>query len=101
MLTTFLARGIFSIHQIQKKVKKRPEPKKILYPKISYVMSVDHAKEFLKSILYVKTFLPERHIAPIIPILKKKISNLRFISFLIYIFRKSVLGCDFQEPGLR
>ena len=88
MLATFLARGIFSIHQIQKKVKKRPEPKKILYPKISYVMSVDHAKEFLKSILYVKTFLPERHIAPIIPILKKKISNLRFISFLIYIFRK-------------
>ena len=64
MLTTFLARGIFSIHQIQKKVKKRPEPKKILYPKISYVMSVDHAKEFLKSILYVKTFLPECHIAP-------------------------------------
>ena len=101
MLTTFFARGIFSIHQIKKKVKKRPEAKKFLYPKISYVMSVNQAKEFLKSILYFNTFLPERHMAPIIPILKKKISNLRFISFLIYIFRKSLLGCDFQELGLR
>ena len=79
MLTTFLAWGIFSIHQIKKRSKKGPSQKKFLYPKISYVMSVDHAKEFLKSILYFKTFLPEGHIVPIIPILKKKISNLRFI----------------------
>ena len=90
MLTTSLTRGIFSIHQIQKKGQKKARAKKILYPKISYVMSVDHAKEFLKSLLYVETFLPERHIAPTIPILKKKISNLRFISFLTYIFRKSL-----------
>ena len=55
MLTTFLAWGIFSIHQIKKKVKKRPEPKKIFYPKISYVMSISHAKEFLKSILFFNT----------------------------------------------
>ena len=78
MLTTFLARGIFSIHQIQKKVKKRPEPKKFLYPKISYVMSVNHAKEFFKSILYFNTFLPERHMAPSIPILKKKTPGHQF-----------------------
>ena len=31
---------------------------------------------------------------------EKKISNLRFISFIMYIFRKSLLGCDFQEPNL-
>ena len=48
-------------------------------------MSVIYAKEYLKSILYVKTFLPEPHIAPTIPILKIKISNLRFISFLTYL----------------
>ena len=82
MLSTFLARGIFSIHQIQKKVKKRPESKKILYQKISYVMSINHAKEFLKSILYFKTFLPERHMAASIPILKKK--NLKFEIYIIY-----------------
>ena len=38
-------------------------------------MSVNHAKEFLKSILFFNTFLPERHMAPTIPILKKKISK--------------------------
>ena len=72
MLTTFLARGIFSIHQIQKKGQNKARAKKILYPKISYVMSVNNAKEFFKSILYFNTFLPERHMAPSIPILKKK-----------------------------
>ena len=35
-----------------------------------------------------------------IPILNKNISNLGFISFKLYIFRKSLLGCDFQEPNL-
>ena len=58
-----------------------PRPKKYLYPKISYVMSVNQAKEFLKSILYFNTFLPERHMAPIIPILKK---NLKFEIYIIF-----------------
>ena len=91
ILTTFLARGIFLIHQIQKKVKKRPEPKKILYPKITGIVSVNLAKEFFKYILHFKTFLPEPHMAHIAPILKKKFSNSKFISFLIYIFRKSLI----------
>ena len=72
MLTTFFARGIFSIHQIKKKGQKKAQEKNFLYLKITYVMSVNHAKEFLKSILFFNTFLPERHMAPIIPILKKK-----------------------------
>ena len=87
----FFGSGIFLIHQIQKKVKKRPEPKKFLYPKITGIVSVNLAKEFFKYILYFKTFLAEPHMAHITPILKKKkISNLKFISFLIYIFRKSL-----------
>ena len=53
-------------------------------------MSVNHAKEFFKYILYFRTFLAEPHMANITPILKKKISNLRFISFSMYIFRKSL-----------
>ena len=97
MLTTFLARGIFSIHQIQKKVKKRPEPKKFLYPKITGIVSVNLAKEFFKYILYFKTFLAEPHMAHITPILKKKISNLKFISFFIYIFRKSLSNIGPRE----
>ena len=70
MLTTFLAWGIFSIHQIKKKVKKRPEPKKFLYPKISSVRPISHAKEFLKYLLYFQTFLQELQMAPITPILR-------------------------------
>ena len=70
MLTTFLARGIFLIHQIQKKVKKRPEPKNFLYPKISSVRPISRAKEFLKYVLYFQTFLQERQMAASIPILR-------------------------------
>ena len=99
MLTTFLAWGIFSIHQIKKKVKKRPEPKKFLYQKIIWVMSVNHAKEFFKYILYFKTFLPEPHMAHIAPILKTKFSNSKFISFLIYIFRKSLIDIGPWKVG--
>ena len=46
---------------------------------------------FYIGILYFKTFLLEPHMAHITPILKKKFSNLKFISFLIYIFRKSLI----------
>ena len=70
MLTTFLAWGIFSIHQIKKKVKKRPEPKKFLYPKISSVRPISHAKEFLKYVLYFQTFLQELQMAAGNPILR-------------------------------
>ena len=72
MLKTFFAQGIFSIHQIKKKGQKKARGQKIFVSKIKSVMSVNQAKEFLKSILYFNTFLPERHMAPIIPILKKK-----------------------------
>ena len=60
-------------------------------------MSVNHAKEFFKYILYFKTFLAEPHMAHITPILKKKISNLKFISFFIYIFRKSLSNIGPRE----
>ena len=67
-------------------------------------MPVNYAKEYLMFVQTGVVFLPfhvrvknGRHYSNF----EKKISNLRFISFLIYIFRKSLLGCDFQEPGLR
>ena len=63
MILTFLARVIFLIHHRQKKIKKRPEPKKIFYQKIIAIMPVSHAKEFLKYVLYFQTFLQELPIA--------------------------------------
>ena len=44
-------------------------------------MSVNHAKEFFKYVLYFKTFLPEPHMAHIVPILKK---NLKFEIYFIF-----------------
>ena len=70
MLTTFLAWGIFSIHQIKKKGQKKARAKKFLYPKISSVRPISHAKEFLKYLLYFQTFLQELQMAPITPILR-------------------------------
>ena len=63
-------------------------------------MSVNHANEFFEYILYPKTFLAEGHMASIVLFLKKKISNLKFISFLTYIFRKWVGQLEFQKTGL-
>ena len=63
-------------------------------------MSVNHANEFFEYILYPKTFLAEGHMACIVLFLKKKISNLKFISFLTYIFRKWVRQLEFQKTGL-
>ena len=67
-------------------------------------MPVNYAKEYLMFVQTGVVFLPfhvrvknGRHYSNF----EKKISNLRFISFLIYIFRKSLFFCDFQEPGLR
>ena len=70
MLTIFLPWGIFSIHHICKKIKKGPEQKKILYPKISFVRPISGAKEFLKYVLYFQTFLQELQMAASIPILR-------------------------------
>ena len=76
MLTTFLARGFFSIHDIWKKIKEWLEPNIFLDPKISSVIPVNHAKEFLKYVLYFHTFLLELQIAPITPILETSVRNL-------------------------
>ena len=62
MLTTFLAPGIFSIYDIRKKIKKWPEPNIFLYPKINYAMSVNHAKEFLKYVLYFQNWNTGGHL---------------------------------------
>ena len=70
MLTIFLAPGIFSIHEIWKKIEKWPELKYFLYPKISSVMPISHAKEFLKYVLYFQNFLQELQMAVSIPILR-------------------------------
>ena len=70
MLTTFLAPGIFRSMRFEKKIKKWPEPKNFLHPKISYVMSVNQAKEFLKYVLYFHTFLLELQMDASIPILR-------------------------------
>ena len=90
MLTTFLAPGIFSIHDIWKKIKKWPEPNIFLYPKINYAMSVNHAKEFLKYVLYFHTFLSELQMAASIPISGISVPNLvqghlRTWSWLIWV----------------
>ena len=90
MLTTFLAPGIFLIHDIWKKIKKWPEPNIFLYPKINYAMSVNHAKEFLKYVLYFHTFLSELQMAASIPISGISVPNLvqghlRTWSWLIWV----------------
>ena len=51
-------------------------------------MSVNHANEFFEYILYPKTFLAEGHMAAFVLFLKKKISNLKFTSFLNIYFQK-------------
>ena len=82
-------------------IKKKPQSKIFLYPKISSVMPINHAKEFLKYILYLHTFLSELQIAPIIPILGINVQNMvqaliRTCYLLIW-----VLQLEFQEPGFR
>ena len=72
MLTIFLPWGIFSIHHICKKIKKGPEQKKFLYPKISFVRPISCANKFLKYALYFQTFLQELQMAASIPILRMK-----------------------------
>ena len=58
------------IHHICKKIKKGPEQKKILYPKISFIRPISCAKKFLKYALYFQTFLQELQMAASIPILR-------------------------------
>ena len=73
--------------------KKCPEPKKLLMKKMRFYMPVNYAKKYLTFVQTVTVFLPLKFffkMAAINPILKIKISNLKFISFFIYIFRKSL-----------
>ena len=70
MLATFLARGIFLIHHIWKKIKKGPEQKFFWYQKISFVRPISHAKEFSKYVLHFQTFLKELQTAAGNPILR-------------------------------
>ena len=64
-------------------------------------MPVNHAKEFLKYVLYFHTFLSELQMAPIIPISGINVPNLvqvllRTCHLLIW-----VMQLDFQEVDLR
>ena len=66
-------------------------------------MPVNHEKEYLIFVQAVVVFLPLKFffkMAAIVLFLKKKISNLKFISFLTYIFRKWVGQLEFQKTGL-
>ena len=76
MVITFEAKGIFLINDIRRKIKKCPEPNFFLYPKISYIMSVNHANEFLDYVLYFHSFLSEHQMATSIPTLRISVSNL-------------------------
>ena len=96
ILTTFLARGIFVIHDIWKKIEKWPQPKIFLYPKISSVMPVNHAKEFLIYVLYFHTFLSELQIAPITPILGINVPNLLQVLLRACYLLIWVMELDFQ-----
>ena len=63
-------------------------------------MPDNYTKEYLTFVQTVAVFLPLKFffkMAAIVPILKKKISNLKFISFLIYIFRKSLSNIGPRE----
>ena len=65
-------------------------------------MPVNYAKEYLTFVQTVAVFLPLKFffkMAAIVPILKKKISNLKFISFLTYIFRKSLIDIGPWKVG--
>ena len=82
MLTTFFARGIFSIHQIKKRSKKGPRPKNFCIQKS--VMSCLSTKQrnfwslycililFCQSVIWLPLFQ-----------FWKKISNLWFISYIL------------------
>ena len=71
-----------------------------LYPKINFIMPINHAKEFLKCILCLQTFLSELQIAPIIPILGINVQNLVQALLRICYLPIWVLQLDFREPGL-
>ena len=80
--------------------KNAPSQKKLLIKKMRFYMPVNYAKEYLTFVQTVAVFLPLKFffkMAAIVPILKKKISNLKFISFLIYIFRKSLIDIGPRE----
>ncbi len=66
----FFGSGHFFDPSYLKNDQKRPEQKFFLYPKISSVRPISHAKEFLKYLLYFQTFLQELQMAPITPILR-------------------------------
>ena len=52
MLITFLARGIFSIHDIWKKDQKMVGTKYFLHPKITFNMPVNKVMQFFQNVLY-------------------------------------------------
>ena len=66
----FFGSGHFFDPSYLKNDQKRLEQKLFLYPKISSVMPISRAKEFLKYVLYFQTFLQELQMAPITPILR-------------------------------
>ena len=51
-------------------IKKGPEQKIFLYPKVSSVRPISREKEFLKYVLYFQTFLQELQMAAGNPILR-------------------------------
>ena len=68
--------------------------------KMRFYMPVNYAKKYLTFVQTVTVFLPLKFffkMAAINPILKIKISNLKFISFFIYIFRKSLSNIGPRE----
>ena len=58
-VNNFFGLGHFSDPRYLKYIKKWLEPNIFLDPKISSVIPINHAKEFLKCVLYFHTFLSE------------------------------------------
>ena len=96
----FLVRGIFLIHQIQKKVKKRPESKNFCMQKSFMSCPSTMRMNFFDIYIILKVFCRRVVLPPLFCFWKKKISNLKFISFLIHIFRKWVRQLEIQKTGL-
>ena len=66
----FFGSGHFFDPSYLKNDQKMPEQNFFLYPKISSVMPISRAKEFLKYVLYFQTFLQELQMAAGNPILR-------------------------------
>ena len=99
-VNNFFGSGHFFNPWYLKKDQKMAGTKFFLYPKISSVMPVNHANEFLKYVLYFHTFLQELQMAPSIPILEINVPNLvqgllRTCYLLIWVWQ-----LDFRETKL-